>query len=217
MLVFSVFFQRAGHFDTGGAPYPLFSYIALVPWTFFSESVSIGSTSLLTNLSLLNKIYCPREVFPIATIAAAAFDALVSTSVLFLLFVIYRYPPKLTTLWAPLLITVLVVFTVGVTLFASGVLIYLRDVRYVVPLAVQLGLFVTPVAYSLSVIPSQWLPAYAVVNPLGPIIQDFRRTVLYGLPPEWGLLGLATLASVAWLLGGYALFKRLETGFADIA
>jgi ABC-2 type transport system permease protein/lipopolysaccharide transport system permease protein len=86
-----------------------------------------------------------------------------------------------------------------------------------VPLAVQVGLFATPVAYSLTVIPARLLPLYAVLNPLGPVIQDFRRTVLYGLAPEWGLLGLAALASVAWLLGGYAVFKRLETGFADIA
>jgi ABC-2 type transport system permease protein/lipopolysaccharide transport system permease protein len=111
----------------------------------------------------------------------------------------------------------MVAFTLGVTLFAASVLIYVRDVRYVVPLAVQVGLFATPVAYSLSVIPARLLPAYAIVNPMGPIIQDFRRTVLYGFAPEWGLLGLATLASVAWLLIGYAVFKRLETGFADIA
>jgi ABC-2 type transport system permease protein/lipopolysaccharide transport system permease protein len=217
MVVFTLFFNRAGHFDTGGAPYPLFSYIALVPWTFFAESLTIGSTSLISNLSLLNKIYCPREVFPIATIAAAGFDALVSTSVLFLLFAIYRYPPKLTTLWTPLLVLVLLVFTVGVTVFAAAVLVYLRDVRYVVPLLVQIGLFATPVAYSLSVIPTRLLPFYAIVNPLGPIIQDFRRTVLYGLPPQWSLFGLAASASVIWLLGGYAIFKRLETGFADIA
>ena len=217
MLVFTLFFARAGHFNTGGAPYPLFSYIALVPWTFFAEALSLGSASLLTNMTLLNKVYCPREVFPIATIAGAAFDALVSTLVLFVLFAIYRYPPKLTSLWVPLLIAVLLAFTVGVTLFCAAVLIYLRDVRYVVPLAVQVGLFATPVAYSLTVIPARLLPAYAVVNPLGPIIQDFRRTVLYGQAPEWGLLGLAALASVAWLLAGYAVFKRLETGFADIA
>jgi ABC-2 type transport system permease protein/lipopolysaccharide transport system permease protein len=133
------------------------------------------------------------------------------------LFAIYRFPPKLTSLWVPLLIVVLVMLTFGVTLFAAGVLIYLRDVRYMVPLGVQLGLFVTPVAYSLTVIPANLLPVYSILNPVGPIIQDFRRTVLYGLPPEWGLLGLAALASVAWLLGGYALFKRLETGFADLA
>jgi ABC-2 type transport system permease protein/lipopolysaccharide transport system permease protein len=217
MLVFTIFFQRAGHFNTGGVPYPLFSYIALVPWSFFSQGLTVGSTSLLTNVTLLNKIYCPREVFPIANIAAAAFDALVSTSVLLVLFAIYRFPPKLTSLWVPLLIVVLVMLTFGVTLFAAGVLIYLRDVRYMVPLGVQLGLFVTPVAYSLTVIPANLLPVYSILNPVGPIIQDFRRTVLYGLPPEWGLLGLAALASVAWLLGGYALFKRLETGFADLA
>ena len=217
MLVFTFFFNRAGHFATGGVPYPLFSYIALVPWTFFAESLTIGSASLLSNVSLLNKVYCPREVFPIAAIGGAAFDAVVSTAVLFVLFAIYRFPPALTTLWVPLLIAVMVVFTLGVTLFAAAVLIYLRDVRYVVPLAVSVGLFATPVAYSLTVIPAQWQPAYAILNPMGPIIQDFRRTVLYGFAPEWGLLGLAALASVAWLLAGYAVFKRLETGFADIA
>lgn len=217
MLVFTLFFARAGHFATGGAPYPLFSYVALVPWTFFSESLTLGAMSLVSNVTLLNKVYCPREVFPIANIASAAFDAVISTVVLFVLFAIFRFPPALTTLWAPLLISVMVVFTVGVTLFASAVLIYLRDVRYVVPLAVQVGMFATPVAYSLSVIPARWLPAYAIANPLGPIIEDFRRTVLYGQAPEWGLLGLAALASVGWLLGGYAVFKRLETGFADIA
>ncbi len=188
-----------------------------MPWTFFAEALSLGSASLLTNMTLLNKVYCPREVFPIATIAGAAFDALVSTLVLFVLFAIYRYPPKLTSLWVPLLIAVLLAFTVGVTLFCAAVLIYLRDVRYVVPLAVQVGLFATPVAYSLTVIPARLLPFYAVLNPLGPVIQDFRRTVLYGLAPQWDLLGLAALASVAWLLAGYAVFKRLETGFADIA
>jgi ABC-2 type transport system permease protein/lipopolysaccharide transport system permease protein len=217
MLVFSLFFARAGHFDTGGAPYPLFSYVALVPWSFFAEALTIGSISLITNVTLLNKIYCPREVFPIAATAASGFDALVSTSVLLLLFAIYRYPPALTTLWVPLLIVVLVVISLGIALFAAAVLIYLRDVRYVVPLAVQVGLFVTPVAYSLSVIPAKLQPLYAIVNPVGPVIEDFRRTILFGFAPQWGLLGLASLASVAWLLGGYALFKRLEVGFADIA
>ena len=217
MLVFTLFFQRAAHFNTGGAPYALFSYVALVPWTFFAEAVAIGSTSLIANITLMNKVYCPREVFPIAATVASAFDAAVSTVVLFVLFGIYQYPPALATLWAPLLIAIEAAFTLGVTLFASSVLIYLRDVRYVVPLAVQVGMFATPVAYGLNVIPPGLRPGYALLNPLGPILDSFRRTVLHGLSPEWGLLGLATVSSVAWLLGGYALFKRLETGFADIA
>jgi ABC-type polysaccharide/polyol phosphate export permease len=217
MLVFTLFFQRAGHFSTGGVPYPLFSYTGLVPWTFFAEAVTVGAASLLTNVTLLNKMYCPREVFPLAATATSAFDAAVSTVVLLVLFAVYQYPPKLTTLWVPLLVVVEVAFTLGVILFASSVLLYLRDVRYVVPLAVQVGLFITPVAYAFDVIPARLRPLYAVLNPLGPIIDDLRRTMLHGLEPQWGLLALAALASSAWLIGGYRLFKRLEIGFADIA
>ena len=217
MLVFSVFFQRAGHFATGGVPYALFSYTALVPWTFFSEAATLGSASLIGNTPLLNKIYCPREVFPIATTLTAAFDAAVSTIVLVVLFLIYQYPPAVETFWVPLLILVAGAFTLGFTLFTSSVLIYLRDLRYVVPMVVQVGMFVSPVAYGLNVIPIGLRPAYAIVDPLGPVLDDFRRTVLHGMAPEWGLFGLAAAASAAWLVGGYALFKRLETGFADIA
>lgn len=217
MLAFTLFFQRAGHFATDGAPYALFSYIALVPWTFFASSVTIGSASLLTNISLLNKVYCPREVFPIAAVLTAAFDALVSVSVLLVLFAIYTYPPAVASLWFPLLVLVLAAFTLGVTLFSASTLIYLRDLRYVVPMAVQIGLFASPVAFGLVVIPRGLRPLYAVIDPIAPVLDDFRRTILHNQAPAWGLLGLATLASAAWLVGGYTLFKRLETGFADLA
>jgi ABC-type polysaccharide/polyol phosphate export permease len=217
MLVFTLFFQRAAHFNTDGTPYALFSYTALVPWTFFAEAVTIGSSSLISNVTLLNKVYCPREVFPIAATVAAMFDAAVSVVVLLVLFGIYQYPPALATLWVPVLIAIEIAFTLGVTLFSAAVLVYLRDVRYVVPLAVQVGMFASPVAYGFSVIPPGLRPVYSIVNPLGPVLDGFRRTVLHGMAPDWGLLGLATVASMAWLVGGYALFKRLETGFADIA
>lgn len=217
MLAFTLFFQRAAHFATGGVPYALFSYLALVPWTFFATTVSAGSGSLLSNLSLLNKVYCPREVFPIATALTAAFDALISSAVLVILFAVYAYAPAVQTLWVPLLLAVEAAFAVGVALFFSAALIYLRDLRYVVPMVVQIGMFATPVAYGIDVIPRDFRPAYAVLDPMGPVIDGFRRTVLHGLSPDWGLLGLAAAASAAWLVGGYAVFKRLETGFADIA
>ncbi|MGH9056281.1 MAG: ABC transporter permease [Acidimicrobiales bacterium] len=217
MLVFTLFFQRAGHFATGGVPYPLFSYTALVPWTFFAEAVTVGSVSLMTNLPLLNKVYCPREIFPIAATITAAFDTAIATGVLIVLFAAYQYPPRLETLWVPLLIAVEVAFTLGFTLFCSSSLIYLRDLRYVVPMVVQVGMFASPVAYAITVIPAGLRPLYAVIDPIGPVLECFRRTVLHGLAPDWGLLGLAAVASAAWLAGGYALFKRLEIGFADIA
>lgn len=217
MLAFTIFFQRAAHFATGGVPYALFSYIALVPWNFFSEAVSLGGNSLLMNVTLMNKVYCPREVFPIAATAAAAFDTLMSTAVLVVIFVFYGRVPALAALWAPLLILVEVCFTLGVVFFASAVLVYLRDVRYVLPIAVQVGMFATPVAYGLTVIPKAVRPEYAVLDPLGPVLDGLRRTVLHGMNPDWQLLGLAAIASVTWIVGGYALFKKLETGFADIA
>lgn len=216
-LVFTLFFQRAAHFNTHGVPYPLFSYTALVPWGFFSESLTVGSTSLLNNIPLLNKVYCPREVFPIAAIVASLFDALMSAVVLVVLFPVYGYAPGLAALWVPVLIAVEVMFTVGMALFTASILIYLRDVRYIIPMIVQVGLFATPVAYAFSVIPRSLRPLYSVLNPLGPVIDGLRRTLLQNVGPDWGELGLAFAASAVWLVGGYIVFKRLETRFADIA
>jgi ABC-type polysaccharide/polyol phosphate export permease len=217
MVVFTFFFQRAAHVSTDGVPYALFSYIALVPWSFFSEALTLGSASLIGNLSLLNKVYCPREVFPVASLLTSAFDTLMSVVVLAVLFVAYGVAPAAQSVWVPLLILVEVAFTLGLALFLSSALIYLRDLRYAVPLVVQLGMFVSPVAYSITSIPRAVRPVYDVLNPMGPVLDSFRRTVLHDLPPQWGALGLAAAAAIAWLFGGYILFKRLETGFADMA
>lgn len=217
MVVFTFFFQKAGHIQTAGVPYALFTFIALVPWNFFSEAVTLGSGSLLGNLALLNKVYCPREVFPIASVLIAAFDTLVSVAVLVVLFIAYGYPPAGASAWIPLLVVIEVAFSLGLALFTSSTLIYLRDLRYAVPLAVQLGLFASPVAYSISSIPKSIRPVYDLLDPMAPILDAYRRTVLHGLSPQWGALGLAALASFAWLIGGYIVFKRLETGFADLA
>lgn len=217
MVVFTFFFQKSAHIDTKGVPYALFSYIALVPWSFFSEATTLGSASLLSNLSLLNKVYCPREVFPIAAVLTAAFDTLVSVVVLVGLFLAYSYPPGAASAWVPLLVLIEVAFAIGLTLLSCSTLIYLRDLRYVVPLIVQLGMFVSPVAYSITSIPSSLRPYYDVLNPMGPVLDSFRRTVLHNLAPDWAALGLAGASSGVWLILGYTVFKRLETGFADFA
>lgn len=217
MVVFTFVFQNAAHISTGGVPYALFSYIALVPWNFFAQGVSSGSGSLLANMSLLNKVYCPREVFPIASVVTAAFDTVVAAVVLVVLFFAYQYPPGVQTVWLPVLVLVEIGFTLGLTLFAAATIVYLRDLRYVVPLGVQLGMFVTPVVYGITAIPAGFRPYYALLDPMAPVLDNIRRTVLHNLSPQLGLLGLAALASGVWLVFGYAIFKRLETGFADIA
>jgi ABC-2 type transport system permease protein/lipopolysaccharide transport system permease protein len=170
-------------------------------------------------MSLVNKVACPREVFPLATIAVTALDALISSAVLVILFGITGFAPKPETLYAPLLLLVLLVYTVGMTLVVSATLVYLRDLRLVLPLALQIGLFLTPIAYGIEVIASSrtTLMLYSLVNPVAPVVDSLRRTVLYGLPPDWQLVGMGAVGALLVLVGGYALFKRLEVGIADIA
>jgi len=217
VLVFTVFFRRVADVDTGGTPYVLYAYIGLLPWAFFSSSVSLGGQSLIQNLSLLNKVYCPREVFPLASVLVAALDMVISTLVLGVLFVITGFVPRGTTVWVPVVLVVQMTFTLGVALAVSSMVVYLRDLRHLLPIILQLGLFATPVAYSIEVIPPEWRRLYAFANPLAPVIDSYRRTVLLGLPPDWALLAPAAVTAALFLLSGYWLFKKLETGIADVA
>jgi ABC-type polysaccharide/polyol phosphate export permease len=216
-VVFTVFFQRVAKVDTGGAPYALFTYLGLLPWTFFSTSVSQGGQSLVVNNQLVNKVYCPREVFPLASMAVAAVDTALATLVLGLLFAVTGFMPKPTTLWVPVLLAVQVAFTFGVTLVLSAVLVFLRDLRHVLPIILQLGLFATPVAYGMDVVTPSLRVVYSILNPLAPVIDGYRRTILLGLAPDWHLLGPAAVAAALWMAVGYVVFKRLEPGFADYA
>ncbi|MGH9120047.1 MAG: ABC transporter permease [Acidimicrobiales bacterium] len=217
MVVFTLFFKRVADVQTDGVPYPLFSYIGLLPWTFFSGAIAKGAVSIVQNLTLLNKVYCPREVFPLASITLAGVDTGIAVSILGVLFVVYRYMPQPEAVWVPVLILVQLAFTVGVTLALSAIVVYLRDVRQVLPMFLQFGLFATPVGYGLDVIPTAWWPVYSFLNPLAPVIDGYRRTVLLGEPPRLDLLAIAALSGTIALIAGYLLFKRMETGFADVA
>jgi ABC-type polysaccharide/polyol phosphate export permease len=219
MVAFTVLFNRFAKVDTGGAPYALFSYLGLLPWTFFSNSVSNGGLSLVSNNELLNKLYCPREVFPIAVIADSLVDLAIAACVLAVLFPITGFAPKAETYYLPLFLAVMLIFTLGVTLAVSAVVVYARDLRLVLPLAIQVGLFVTPVVYGTSSISSSkaFLLAFSAINPLVPVIDGMRATILNGHPPDWLSLGVGAVAALLYLFGGFKLFKHLETGMADIA
>jgi ABC-type polysaccharide/polyol phosphate export permease len=217
MLVFTLLIRRVLTVDTGGAPYPLFTYLGLLPWGFFAAVVSTGGNSLVSNRALMNKIHCPREVFPIASLVVAAFETAIQALMLGVLFIVFGYPPKAQAIWALLLLPIQVAFALGVALMVSSVIVYLRDVRHALPMILQLGLFATPVAYGIEIIPQQLRWLYALLNPLGPVIDGYRRTILLGKPLDWDLVGLAAITATIVLVGGFALFKRLETGFADVA
>jgi ABC-type polysaccharide/polyol phosphate export permease len=168
-------------------------------------------------MPLLNKVYCPREVFPIASVCVAGIDTTIATSVLALLFVLEGFAPHATTVWLPVLLLVQVAFTVGVVLLVSSLLVYLRDLRHLLSIGLQLALFATPVAYGIEAIPEERRSLYALLNPLAPVIDGYRRTILYGQAPDWGLLGLGAITATVLLVGGSVVFKKLETGIADVA
>lgn len=221
MLAFSLIINKITSTNTGAGhpPYPLWSYMGLLPWTFFSGTIGVGGMSLVSNVPLLNKLYCPREVFPIAGMVDSAFDAIIATLVLAVMFPLVGYAPKAQSIYVPLLLIVLLMFTLGVTLAVSAIVVYMRDLRLVIPMVIQFGLFVTPVLYQPEKLSrhQSFLIIFSIVNPLVPIIDGMRRTVLNGQPPHWSWLAAGAASSLLVLLGGFWLFKRLETGIADVA
>ncbi len=217
MVVFTFLQGRFNtHIHTGGVWYPVFLYVGLMPWTFFSGSVSSGGTALVGN-PLLNKVYAPREVFPIAEILGTIVSTLCASVALLVLFVLGDVWPSTTSYWAIPLLLILLVFTLGITLLVSAMTVYLRDMRHALPLFLQVGLFVTPILYGLSEIPSKYRMVYVVINPIAAIIDGLRRCVLYNQSPQLNYTLVAAGVSCVWLFFSFAIFKRLETGFADVS
>lgn len=215
MIMFTLVFSFLARVPTDGMPYPLFSYTALLPWTFFQTSVSFGVPSLVNNLNLVTKIYFPREILPLGAVGASFFDFLVASTIFLFMFLFYRVPLSWTVAWLPLLLALQVLLTFGVTLLGSAIIVLYRDVRFIVPLGLQLWLYATPVIYPVSLVPERLRPYY-MLNPMAGIIDSYRRVILYGQPPVWGHLGLSAAVALALFVIGYVVFKRLEVSFADI-
>lgn len=215
MLVFSVVFSLFLRVPTGDIPYPVFSYTALLPWTLFSGALSQAIPALVSNMNLVTKIYFPREILPLASIGAALVDFAVAGVVFIGLLVFYQVRVGWTVLLVPLILLIQLMLMLGVALPLAAVNVFYRDVRFVIPLLLQVWLYATPVIYPLELVPEGWRWVLAL-NPMVGIIEAYRAVVLRGLLPDWGLLGLSAAVSLALMLGGYALFKRLEPQFADV-
>jgi ABC-2 type transport system permease protein/lipopolysaccharide transport system permease protein len=217
VLVFTVFFNRVADVETNGVPYVLFSYLGLIPWGFFSAALMTGSIAPLANVVLLNKVACPREVFTLSAIATAAVDAAITALALPVLFITTGFWPKATSLWLPLIVSAQLAFGLGLALLLGAILMFIRDVRHLLPILAQMLLFATPVAYGFSEVPESWRLPYSLVNPMAPIIEAYRTTILYGHAPDWQYFGPGAGVAIAVLVAGYLTFKRLEPGFADVA
>lgn len=215
MTVFTIVFARLAKMPSGGVPYPIFAYAALVPWFFFSNSVASGTLSLITYRNIVTKTYFPREIVPLAQVCSRFIDFFAAASLYAVLMIYYRVGLGPWALVAPGFFVLLLLFTIGLTLITSAVNVFYRDVNPVVQIALQLWLYLTPVAYPLSAVSARFRPLY-MLNPLSGVIEGFRSTIVFGRAPDWPLVGVAATITMALLIVALALFKRMDKYFADV-
>jgi homopolymeric O-antigen transport system permease protein len=216
MLVFTIFFSWFARMSSDGIPYPLFSYAGLLPWMFFSTSLSFAIPSLIANSHIITKIYFPREIVPLASVLAAFLDFVIASGIFVLMIIYYRVSFTWNLLYVIPLAAIQTAFTAGVCLLLSAFTVLYRDVRHMLPLLIQIWMFVTPILYPVSVVPERWRTWYLALNPMAVIIDGYRRAAVQGLPPVLRYLALSAAVSSVLLWLGYKYFKHLEREFADM-
>lgn len=214
MLVFTLFFGKLANIQTDGIPYPIFAYAGLLPWTFFSNAVTNSGNSLITNSSLITKVYFPRLIIPIATVAAGLVDFAIAFVLLIGLMFYYQVTASWNLLMIPFLMILTTLLAIGIGMWMSALNVKYRDIRYALPFAVQLLMFATPIIYPASLVPDKWRWALQI-NPLAGQIEAYR-SAFFGLSFDWTALGVSVLETLALLLYGAYSFRRMEKSFADI-
>jgi lipopolysaccharide transport system permease protein len=215
MVVFSLFLGRISGIGSPGIPYPLFVFVALVPWTLFAQSLIAASNSLVGAASLIQKVYFPRLLLPIGSVGSYLLDFGIGIVVLVGLMVALGVLPSVTSLWVLPLTGLTLAVAVGVGIWLAAINVRYRDVRYAVPFLVQIWLFASPVAYSIDLVPSGWKTIYHL-NPLVGVIEGFRWALLdRSQPPVEGIALSIAVASVV-LSSGLLYFRRVERTFADV-
>jgi len=208
-------FSRLAQMPSEGAPYALFAYVALLPWTFFATSVGNATGSLVNHTQLITKVYFPREVLPLSYIIAALFDFAIGLAALGALMAWFDVPVTAATLYLVPVVALLATWALAVSLLTSAAQVRWRDVGVAMPVLIQVWMFVSPVIYPLSVVPASWRPLY-LLNPVAGIVNAFRDVLLRGRPPDAEPLVYAVLVTAIALPLAYLVFKRTEATMADI-
>ncbi|HTA73207.1 MAG TPA: ABC transporter permease [Gemmatimonadaceae bacterium] len=214
MVIFTIIFGRLVKLPTDGSPYPVFVYAGLLPWTFFSNAVSTASNSLVNSANVITKVYFPRVIIPLAAVGAGLVDFTVAFGLLIILLVWYHIPLTPWFALVPVFLLLTVIAAVGVGTVLSALTVNYRDFRWVLPFAIQVWLYATPVTYASSVVPEKWRVAFGL-NPMAGVVEGFRSAVL-GRPPLWTLVGTSAVVAVATLVLGLIYFQRVERTFVDV-
>jgi len=214
MVIFTIIFGRLVKLPTDGSPYPIFVYAGLLPWTFFSNAVSTASNSLVNSANLITKVYFPRVIIPLAAVGAGLVDFTVAFGLLIILLVWYHIPLTPWFALVPVFLLLTIIAAVGVGTILSALTVNYRDFRWVLPFAIQVWLYATPVTYASSVVPEKWRVAFGL-NPMAGVVEGFRSAVL-GRPPLWTLVETSAVVAVTTLVLGLVYFQRVERTFVDV-
>ncbi len=239
MVVFSLFFGRLANIPSDGIPYPIFSYAALVPWTFFANGLTQGSNSLVNSSNLIKKVYFPRLVIPISSVLSGVVDFTLAFTVLLGMMVYFGisplaapshlsllthsslsvgptiYVPSFNILWLPYFFLLAFVTSLGVGLWLSAMNVQFRDIRYIVPFIAQIWMFITPIAYPSSLLAEPWRTLYGI-NPMTGVVEGFRWALLGTNTAPGPIIIVSTIAALALLVSGAYYFRRMEKTFADV-
>lgn len=215
MVIFNIFFGKLAKIPSDGIPYPIFSYVALLPWQLFENGVRKAGNSLVSGRNLLTKVYFPRLAIPIATVIAGLVDFALALTILLGMMWFYDYSPTKWILFTPLLLILALVTALGTGLWLSALNVTYRDIGYIIPFILRVWFFLTPITYSASIVPEEYQTIYAL-NPMTGVIQGFRWAMLGAGEPPSALILASTVAAVFLMISGLFYFRRMERTFADV-
>ena len=215
MIVFSLFFGRLAKVPSDNIPYPIFVYAALVPWTYFANSLTLSANSLVGNTDLVTKIYFPRLIVPIAPILAGLLDFFIALIVLFAMMFFYGLTPTPYVIVFPFLTLLMMMVGVGVGTWLAALNAQYRDIKYTVPFMIQLWMFSSPIVYPASMIPEKFRLWYGL-NPMAGVIEGFRSVLLGTVPFPFRMVAISTIVSILLFVSGIMYFRRMERYFADV-
>ena len=216
MVVFSLFFGGLAEIPSDGVPYPIFSYAALVPWTFFATGLTMSSNSLVGSSNLIKKVYFPRLTIPIATVLSGAVDFLIAFIVLIAMMLFFGIVPTIYVVFLPFFVLLAFVTALGVGLWLSAMNVQFRDVRYTVPFLTQFWMFISPIAYPSSLIENETLRAIYGINPMAGVVEGFRWALLGTDTAPGPIILISSLAALLIFITGLFYFRRTEKTFADV-
>ena len=216
MVVFTIIFGRLVKVESEGIPYAIFSFAALVPWTYFSSSLTEGTASLVTNSNMISKVYFPRLIMPLSAVMAKLVDFAIAMVLLFGMMAWFGIMPDAKILMLPVFVLVMILTASGLAMWLTAMAIQYRDVNYAMGFMVQLLMYAAPVVYSASVIPAKYQLYYAL-NPMVCVIEGFRSVLLNTRDIPWQFLAIGSSVSVLLFLSGAIYFRRKERLFADVA